>query len=325
VEHTKQPFSHGEKTSIFLLVALAVVCIIFVVSPLSSGDVLLYILSFPYAQIGLGLRVLSLLGRVGNVFALLLYFGLLGVPMYIWSFKKDRKFEDSLIFIFAMLMMWAMFYLINPGRLSWIIGDTRFQNAVIGGTLHSFMLAYVVLKFMRYLGTTDVSKLGRWMGFGLYFLSGIFVIAVFGVGLQQMLTDFEALRVGNMGNEHLLGITYVFITLRHIVGVLPYGLNIGVCFAALRLLKAFRGDPYSEETTFAAESVARVCKVVLGVTMFSSAGFHVIQFFLIGQLKDIHGNLVLPVTAVLFVLGALLLTRYIAANKQLKDENEGFI
>jgi len=317
--------SSNEKTTVLLLAAFAVACIIFVLSPLAFGDVLLFFLSFPYAQIGLGLRALSLAGRVGNIIAYVLYFAICAVPYYIGINNRNKKREDAILFLIGMLAMWALYYLANPGSFPMAIPDVQIQNAVIGGTIHSMLLAYLVLKVIKYLGEADISRLGQWMGWGLHLLNLFFVIAVFGIGFGQMLASFEALRAGNVGNEHLLGITYVFITIRSIVGVLPFLLNIWVVFATGRLIKAFRADPYHEETAKTADSVAKVCKLVLAITAVSSAGFHFLQFFIVSRLKDVHSNINLPVTAILFMLGTLLLSRYIAANKRLKDENEGFI
>jgi len=322
---SKLQLSSHEKINIALLIALAIICIIFVASPISSGDMLLFFLSFPYAQIGLLLRGISLLGNVGSVIAYMLYFATLGVGIYYRAYKMEREHEDTLLFLTFMLLMWALFYLANPGRFPMAIPDVQIQNAVIGGTIHSMLLAYFILKLARYFSESEFRRLEIWMGWGLYFLGAIFVITVFGVVFDRIVVSFEALRAGNIGNEHRLGLTYLFIIARHMVNSLPFLLNIWVIFAAQRLLNAFREDPYNEKTITAAKYVATVCKKVLVITVFSSAIFHFAQFFAVSRLMDVHMHVTLPITAVLFMLGALIFSRYIAENKQLKDENEGFI
>ena len=133
------------------------------------------------------------------------------------------------------------------------------------------------------------------------------------------------MRAGNIGHEHLLGTTYVFILLRHVIIALPYFMNIWVMFAAHRLLEAINVNQYSEETISAAKYVAWTCGWALKVMVLSSAGLNMLQLMLISRLHVIESNINIPVVSIIFVLGALLLTRYMVENKMLKDENNQFI
>ena len=315
--------SRREKTAILLLTLLAIACIILILSPITSADILPIIMAFPFAQIAHGLRVLSLSGVAGNIIAIVLYIAVCLLPMGAILLVHKKKEEDALLPLISILLFIVMYFMINPGFIQ-MAGTVRFQQAVLGGIIHSIILAYIVIKTLRLFNAATAHRLGRYIAVMLHLLNVLFVVMAFGVVFGRMLDAFTALGAGNTGNNQL-GATYVFLALQHIVSALPYVLNIVVVFAALRLLEALRVDQYSEETLAAAKNVSRVCGLALGVTVLSGAGFNLLQLMFIGRLHVVNSNVSFPVASLLFVLGALLLTRYIAENKQLKDENDQFV
>jgi len=317
--------SPKEKTTVALLAALAVACIIFVLSPAAPGGILIFIMAFPFAQVGYGLRALSLTGDVGNAVAMVLY-ALLCISPIISALRFRRfKPEDALLPVVSIVLFYVMYQMINPGRLPFAAGAVEIEQAVLGGIVYSLVLAYCVLRVLRLCGTASSRGLGRYMRVILHLLYVLFVFAVFGIGYGQMLAAFAALRAGNIGNEHLLGTTYVFITLRHVVSALPHVLSMWVVFYALRLIEALGMDQYSDVTLAAVNKLVMVCKWALGVSVLSSAGFNVLQLMFLGRLHVVDSNIHFPVTSILFVLGALLLTQFITENKLLKDENDQFV
>lgn len=315
--------SPKERITILLLAAQAVACIIFALSPIAPGGVLIFIMAFPFAQVGQGLRALSLLGSVGNAIAMVLYTLFCAAPIFIIILIREKKPEDMLLLALSIVLFIAMYHMVNPGRIPSIAGPAR--QAVLGGIIHSMVLAYFILRILRLFTSTHLQGLNMYMRIMLHVLNVLFVFAIFGLGFGQMQAAFAALRAGNIGHEHLLGTTYVFIALRHITNALPHLLSIWVIFYAHRLLEALGKDQYSGETLYAAGKVTWVCRWALGMTVLSFAGFNLLQFIFISRLRVVDSNLHFPVTSVLFVLGTLLLTRYIGAGKQLKDENDQFI
>ena len=327
---TATALSGKEMSAMSLLALLALTCIILILSPVTSADILPFVMGFPFAQIARGLRALSLPGGVGNIIAIILYVAVCLLPAAAFVFirnrtnvKRNTRPEDALLLLISVVLFFVMYFMINPG-LAMIAGPAPFERAVLGGIVHSLILAYFVIKLLRLFGGASAPGLGRCMGVMLHVMNALFVIMVFGVIFSRMLYAFEALRAGNTGHSQL-GATYVFIALQHIVHALPYILNIWVVFAALRLLEALADGQHSPEALAAAKRVSRVCTVALGVTVLAGAGFNLLQLMFIRRLLVINSNISFPVASVLFVLGALLLTRFIAASKQLKDENDQFV
>jgi len=311
--------------SILLLSALAVACIILVLSPAAMPDALPFIMAFPFAQIGRGLRALSLPGGVGNIIAIVLYVVFCLVPMIPLPLIRNKKAEDVLLPVISIVLFVVMYFMINPGitRVAAIAGPM--EQVLYSSIVYSLLIAYGVIRVLRLFDSATPHRLGRYMGVMLHLLNIIFIFAAFGLTFAQMLAAFEALRAGNTIPGQQLSATYVFLALQHIVRALPYVLNVWVVLAVQRLLAALTADPYSKETLLAAKLVSRVCVVVLTVSVLAAAGFNLSQLIFVDLLHVVNSNLNFPVTSVLFVLGALLLTRYIAENKQIKDENDMFV
>jgi len=324
--------------SILLLAALAIACVLLVLSPVTVNDVLPLIMAFPFAQIGRGLRALSLPGGAGNVIAIVLYVAFCLLPMLALLFIRKKSVVDVLLPLISIVMFVVMYYMINPGitRASTItgvvdgvtrsaIGAGAFEQALLGGIVYSLLMAYGILRVIGLFNSASARGLGRYMGIMLHLLNAMFVILVFGIVFSQLLDAFAVLGAGNTAPGQRLGATYVFLVLHHIVRALPYVLNIWVVTAAQRMLTALNADPYSNETLAAAKDVSRICVIALAVSALSLAGFNLLQLMFASLLYVINSNINFPITSMMFVLGALLLTRYIAENKLLKDENDQFV
>ena len=96
----------------------------------SEGESLASLAAFPFAQIGLGLRWLSLSGAVGNGLAIGLYVLLSLIPLIalgvIWRRGKLRQ-ADALRAVLSALLFWVLYLMVNPGLL------TAWLNLAAGG------------------------------------------------------------------------------------------------------------------------------------------------------------------------------------------------
>ncbi|MCL2405338.1 MAG: hypothetical protein FWC92_07305 [Defluviitaleaceae bacterium] len=311
--------------SILLLSALAVVCVIVVLSTASLASGLSFVMAFPFSQIGHGLRVLSLSGEVGNAIAIVIFITLCLIPIVALLLIRKRKTEDALLILVSVVLFVTMYYMVNPGitRMATLAGPL--EQALLGGMFYSLLLAYVVVRALRLFNRATAPKLGWYISIMLHLLNMLFVIVAFGVIFAQMLGAFAAFEAGNTTPGQQLGATYVFLVLHHITRALPYVLNVWVVMTVQQMLAALSAAPYSNETLAAAKKVPRICTVALTVSVLALAGFNLLQLMFASQLHVVNSNINFPVTPMLFVLGALLLTRYIAESKSLKDENDQFV
>ena len=275
------------------------------------STILVHVMAFPFAPLGRLIRWLSLMGGAGNVAAWVIFLaaGLLpwGVVFVLWRRRGRFWAEDGLLGVLGVMVFVVMYFMVNPGAMggNFAMFPPEVGQMMMGGAIWSVVLAYVVVRLVRGFFGADEGKLLRYARGLLYALYVSFGLAV--------LSAAGALRGGGFG------------VVQFFHDALPFLLNIWVTFRAMGLLRAMREAPYGEEAVLAAQAMSRVCAVAITATVLVSAGFNLLQLMLSGRLQDVHIQVDFPVVSVVFLLGALLLARYLAVGKALQDENEGFI
>ncbi len=314
-----------QKLSYMFLAAEGVCCLALYAARSAFASWFTAAMAFPFEQIGLLLRQLSLSGRGGNAAAVVLYLllGLLpALALPILRRKRKLKPEDSLLAVTSATLLVVLYLLVNPGLLGTWLGETGpvMGKAMLGGAVYGLLCAYAVLRILRLLSAADVPHLRRYGRALLWILNALFVYLAFGASFGTLLDSFEKLRTGNTGGG--LGLTCVFLVLQYLVDALPYVLDVWVAFSALDLLT---GELYSEPAVKAAETLARRCGRALTWTVLSNGCFNLLQLLFARKLRVISGTVQLPVLSVAFVLAALLLARLLRENKRLKDDNDLFV
>jgi len=314
-----------------LLFVEALVCIVFVVLQAPFADIFTVAIAFPFEQIGIGLRLLSLSGDFGNVVAIFIYclICLLPIAMILLLRKKHKLFaEDGLLVLLSAALFAVLYLMINPGIISsWMgsVAGLTVGKAALGVTVYSVIFGYIALRALRLFAVSGTTKLAGYISIMLRLLNVIFIFMVFGSYFGSMLNSIAALRAGNVENEHLLGTSYVFLVLQFLVNALPYMFNIVIIFATLRWFDEMRADRYSAETNAAAARASRLCATALIVITLVSIGFNLLQLLFAGSLMIINTSIQIPVFSIAFVLAVLLLTRLLADNKELKDDIDMFV
>ena len=290
-----------------------------------------HIFGFPLNYIGMGLRILSLSGPTNNKIALVLYLVicLLPVAMLLWVRKKRKlHWEDGLLPVLSVVLFMSLYFIINPYQLSilgGIPGTEQVAEALLSTFFYSVLAGYLVLCMVRLLYDGGISQLLRYANFLLFALAIYYVFLAFGSRFQSFLSMLAYLQTRNMGNEHLLGGTYVFLALQYLLGILPYILGIFIIRAAQKLLDQLQLNRYSAETVAAAQRMSVLCVRTLIITTLSNVAMNVLSLLFAKQLLSVSGAVQIPLLPIAFVLAVLLFTRFISENKQLKDDNDMFI
>lgn len=310
--------------------AEAAICFVLVALSFSVTDIFSSLMAFPFEQIGLGLRILSLWNAFGNVVAIVIYMAVCLSPIAVFVMRKKQGLyiEDWLLVVISILLFVVLYQMINPGLISlWSLRTDGISvaKAILGGCIYSVILAYVVLKVLRLFYKGQVETLQKYMRFLLYLLNAQFVYLIFGAGVSRLMDSITALQQGNLGNEHLLGTTYMFFALQFLVNNIPFALNIAVVCAAISLLSEVAIDRYSTSSVLSAERLSRLCGFALTITVISNVGFNILQLLFSKVIMTSNYSLEVPLFSVIFVLATLLLSRFIAENKALKDDNDSFI
>lgn len=288
------------------------------------------VMAFPFAQIGRGLRALSLTGGAGNVLAVLLYAALCLLPVAaLLVLRKRRGFcrEDSLLALLSILLFAVLYYMVNPGLVPAPRGlmDGDAYKSLFGGGVYALLLSYGVLRLLRRFAESDRGRLQQYLIRLLEVLAVVFIYLAFGACFSEFLTALADLQAGNRGNEGALMASYGFLFLRWLAAALPYVLDALVTLAALDLVEAMEVDRYAPAVTAAAEKLSRLCVGSLAATVLVTVGLNLLQLLFLGALYTLHVTVYLPVFSIAFVLGVLLLVQFIGENRQLKEDNDLFI
>jgi len=319
-----------QKILVGLLSVEALACVLFCILQTSFAGAFSAVMAFPFEQIGMGLRSLSLSSGIGNAAAIVVYFATSLLPIAVLILRKKHKLcaEDGLLGLLSVVLFAVMYIMINPGIINTWTSGVAAQSvgkAILGGMVYSILCGYFVLRVLRLFSNGATEKLVRYMSVMLRLLTVLFVYLIFGACFNGLLNSIAALQAGNVGNEHLLGASYIFLVLQFVVDALPYAFNVLVIFAALRLLDEMRLDRYSADTVAAAGQISRLCATALVAMVLANVGFNLLQFLFAKSLVVINSSVQIPIFSITFVLAALLLTRLVTENKQLKDDNDMFI
>lgn len=314
------------------LFAEAVVCMLlhFVVQE-ELPEIMFSAFSFPFDQIGQGLRELSLSGDLGNAAAIILYAIFCLIPVFlfiiVWR-KRCLHFEDSFLVILSAVLFAVLYWMINPGMMGKYFGSIIGQDigkTILGGTIYSILFSYITLRILRSLFTAEAKKMYRYLSVLLCALMVLFVYEAFGICFDQVLNNLKTLLAEAEDQKAILISSIVILTSNYIVNVLPYVLDIFVSFAALRLVDEIRLNRYSEGTVMAAGRLSRLCSVSLMIVTLFNIGFHLIQLLLFRNLNHTSVSINIPLLTIAFIFAVLLLAQFVGENKKLKDDNDMFI
>ena len=342
-----------KKRLIIFLIIEALCCVLWHSLGLSgaAGITAGSLFTFPFAQIGDGLRALSLSGTVGNIAAIILYILFCGSPLLVLlGIHRKRKVypEDGLLAGLSVMLFFAMYLMINPGLISGALGSqvgaAGTGKAVLSVVLYSVLVGYLVLRVLRRSRTADMEKLQNYFNVILYLLGVVFIWGAFGVGLGELRSALTELAAGNTAygdslfgeaffgsglggglSGGSLGLSRAFLVIRYVTDALPYLLDTVIVLTGLDLLEAMKENRYGEETLALARKLSGQCVKFLSATVLCNLIFNVLQLIFLKNLLVVNATVQLPVLSILFVLIVLFLTKMLTENKELKDDNDLFV
>ncbi len=315
-----------------LYIALAIfglICAVTGAQPVAASGTYAVIIAFPFQQIALGLRALSLSGSGGNIAAISIYVLLCLLPSLVALFWYRKKLygEDVLIPIFSTTMFVAIYFMINPALLSGSYGEEFFPilRLILGGACWCVVISWAVLKLVRRSREADRAGVQALLKICLGLMAFFFAAVACAGAVGDFAASYEELREGNTAGYVNLSLTTVFLAVKAIISALPYALDAIVAVKGMELLTAMAADPYSAGTVEKGEGLATFAVMSLKLTIVLSLVFNLLQLVFIEKLLVVDMELVLPLVSIAFMLCALLLSRLIRENKALKDDNDMFI
>lgn len=311
--------------------AEAVVCAVVASLSLSGGDLVAGIMAFPFEQIGNLLRALSLSGTVGNIAAVIVYCALCLAPAVYLAVrvkKRAARAEDGLLALLSVLLFVSLYMMINPADIARHFGAGElapFNKVMLGATLYSTAVGYVLLRVLRVFAKSGADSMLRHLKLLLCLVCAVLVYAISGAGTVRLINAFAQLEAGNTGAGNELSLSYAFIVLQFIVDYLPYALNIVIVFSGMGLIEALTQGQYGDNVVPSAKRTARLCRIAVVVIMLSQIAVNALQLALGSLVRASHYSLSIPLLPTVFVLAAMLLAHYFEQSRALKDDSDMII
>lgn len=250
---------------------------------------------------------LAMTGEGWRIFAIVLYVLVCLIPalvLLLLSRRRKPYREDWLL----LLMSAALFIFIGRALSShWDIYSTFAQMGLL-----SVLVAWLVLRLLRYFNASDDARLVKLARIAVVLLGLLFGF-VAGWTLIGMAAGLLAGFQFSLLADGLSGAATVVI--------LIFG-----CLLALRLINTLGPDGrITDETVAEAEGFYRYSAKALASIVLISMGADLAKLLLIKLSNDNNVNVNLPILPLIFCLAALIVSRFIAAHKQLRDDNDLFV
>lgn len=316
----------GQKQWIWLFAAEAVSCAALSVLLRGTAGMDAGVLAFPFAQIGRGLRALSLSGAAGNAAAIALYVLLSLIPAAAFVLRlrrAERDGEDALLLLMSATLFGVLYLMINPALLGRSNIPASMVRPALGGLVYAELCAYAVLRVLRGAFDANAARLRRYLRALLLALAAVLVYAASGGTATDLLDGLESLKKANTGSTGL-GWTQAFLTVRALAGAVTPVLDVWVIFAALRLIDA-RAAGEIGPAEQAAQTLAARCRAGLSISVLLSLTVYLAQVLFSERLRQVALDVTFPLTSIAFCLGALLLARLMQENRRLQADNDLFI
>lgn len=288
------------------------------------------IVAFPFVQLAGILRWMSLTSSLGNVIALVIYGFVCSVPSMILlrkRFKNTLHREDLLLALLSCLLFVSFYFMINPGYMVGRIvpeGMGDFGSFMLGSVIYITLSCYVILRFIRRFNGGEeklLDCLARIMEISLVIL----IIAICWMIPSETLLEFELLRQSNTMTGMDFGLTDTFIILRALVGSILLVFDIWILWVGLELIEHLKVDRFNESISSIFKRIEQICMKSIVTYVLATVSINVLQLMVAKDLLVSDFNIEIPMTQLMIVLITMLLSRYFAESRKIKEENDLFV
>lgn len=277
----------------------------------------------PFLGIGKGIRVLSLLGSVGNVFAIIIYALVCLIPagVAVAFFIRDKKLTASKITLLVLSgYLFAMeYFFINQNAVQFIMNgyltaevrESFLSVFNFGISLAFYGLLLFAACFKAAAGAKNGGeKLGKTVKILSAVVGCVCCYSFFGSELISFIADCK---IGG-ADAGLGAVTFLFhgglYALLYIAALVAYG---GV--------KAFRENLFAPSNTVILKRISRLCLWAFFGGIISCIILNVLNFAFVSFIQNVSFELTVPLTVVIVSVGAALACKLLERAIELHEEN----
>lgn len=288
-------------------------------------------MTFPWEQLGILLRRLSLSGGIGNAAAWICYLVIGGVPLggTVWMLARHKACRaDILLPILSALIYMGLWFLVNPSYLNIYLFPTELGNFgkyALTAVMDGLLLSWILLKCISGFEKLGKKRLFRSLGI----LLGIYVAMLSLMVLWQGGVGFVAacieLMEKNTGAQNMVPVSCLFLGLQTLAEYLPRILELVLYCMVLDLLHSCEKEIFGAESYGKVERLKKYSSRFLGAIVLTNLGVNMLQLLFARFLLSSHYAIVFPLWEIIVVLGIGVLSRFYLESRQLKEDNDLFI
>lgn len=307
------------------------ICILLVIYSFYNSIGFMDVISFPFVQIAYILRALSLNGGVVNMLAIALYVLICLVPviMLLLKFRKETfKTEDSLLVLLSFMLFVAIYYLINPGLMPGTFALRGLTNSGIFNLcsmLYITIISYLVLWLIRKFDNTDTDVLLKYLGVLVFIIIGLYLLNLFAFTPINIIADIRSLREVNTMSGINFTLTDIFIVFNNIVKIIPDIYLVLILIVGTNLIDILKTDKFSDEASTIIKQIEGYCRKGLLYSTIATFAVNLIQILLSRSLLSTDINVDIPLFSLILLLLIMLVSRYFAESRRMKEEMDLFI
>ena len=288
------------------------------------------IFTFPFGQIGEALRTLSLASAAGNIAATAIYLFISIAPVLYLVYrvarqKKEPDAIDILLIMMSVMLFIMMYFMVNPGYInSGLYGAMPGKGAALAMTFWSMAVGYAVLKCMKASAGTDEKKLTKYLKMILIAVAAVISInMILGIFTEVIPAARGVKEIDQQLNSDYN--TALFLWIKYFADKVPSVLNIVVIIHGVKMVDQLRLDRYSQATIAAAENLSRICRISVTVMILTSIAVNLFQFLVWTKVYKTSYVVDIPLLSIVLCIAVLLLAKFFASDKAMKEDHDMII
>lgn len=314
-----------------LLIVEAFICIGLCIFGGSNFNLTNELLSFPFKQISLTLRRLSMLNGVGNVFSWILFILICSTPIIVGLIKWVRKsfvIEEILLIVISIVLTPAIYYMINSESIvsDMVINPSREQLTwILAAIIYSVVVSYVLIKIVRCFIKAEKQDLKKYLNHMLFIINVILIIGIFGISLEQLVNKLASYKDMNYVLKEDITVTYTLMIMNYVIDVVFNLMVIGIIILVQGFIDKINIENITDDVVNRVKLVSKCCVVTIIIYAILTICYNILQLVYIKELFAVNGVVSFPFGIVVAMLVIMLLIQLVLDAKYIKEENDMFI
>lgn len=289
-------------------------------------------MTFPWEQLGRGLRSLSLSGTAGNAVAWIVFAALGALPLaallFLWHKRRLQK-ADILLAALSIALFIGLWFFINPAYMDLYLSPVPaggISKYALAAVIDSLLLTWLLLRGVAYYEKMTHGKLFACLRLLLDFYALLLAVGVLWQEGSSFRASCASLQESNTASpSSLVSVSIFFLALQAANGLLPDMAQIALMLMLGSFLGSFGKDAFGQEALGKMEGLQTASRRLLVLVLSVNVGCNILQLLFSRFLLSSFHRLPFPLSELIVLLGVRTLSYLYLESRRLKEDNDMFI